>query len=227
MKVKAVISDLDDTLYPERDYVKSGFFAVAADIERRFGVRGVADKMLDLFDKERADVYGRTLDAFGIDRDDALIKEFVETYRTHKPNIKLADDVRETLARLRAAGYKLGIITDGEPNRQREKISALGLDKLVDGIIVTDELGGEAYRKPNPKAFELMLDKLGVAAEEAAYVGDNPKKDFAVKKYLPIKTVRLIGGGLYDECDFADGIMPDRTVKTITEIPTALGDDNG
>lgn len=227
MKVKAVIFDLDDTLYPERDYVKSGFFAVAADIERRFGVHGAADKMLELFDKERADVYGRTFDAFGIDRDDALIKGFVEIYRKHKPNIQLDDATRGVLTKLKARGCKLGIITDGEPNRQREKISALGLDKLVDDIIVTDELGGEAYRKPNPKAFELMLDKLCVAAEEAAYVGDNPKKDFAVKKYLPIKTVRLNSGGLYDDCDFADGIMPDRTVKTITEIPTALGDDNG
>ncbi len=227
MSIKAVIFDLDDTLYPEIDYVKSGFGVVAARIEERFGVNGVADKMLELFGTDRADVYGRTLAAFGIGRNEAFISELAEAYRSHIPNIKLDGAAVGVLAELGARGYKLGILTDGRPFGQRAKIFALGLDKLVDGIIVTDELGGEEYRKPDPKAFEFMLDRLGVAAEEAVYVGDNPNKDFAVKKYLPIKTVRIANGGFYADCACRDGIMPDRTVKTINEIPAAVGEING
>ena len=63
------------------------------------------------------------------------------------------------------------------------------MESLVDYIIVTDELGGVEYRKPNPRAFETMKEKLGVEYSEMCYVGDNIKKDFVAPEKLGMRSI--------------------------------------
>ncbi len=214
--IKAVVFDLDDTLYLEYDYVKSGFRAVAVELKRECGVSDAYGELLRLFDENREKVFDRYLAECGAAKG-LTAKRMVEIYRNHTPVLTLDSEAAQTLATLREKGYKLGIITDGEPTRQRVKISALGLTDSVDKIIVTDELGGKEFRKPNPKAFELMYEAFGITPEQMLYVGDNPQKDFAVKKYLPIKTAHYLGGGLY--CgEYRDDILPNVTVKSFSEI---------
>lgn len=86
-------------------------------------------------------------------------------------------------------GKMLGLITDGRPHDQWNKIYALGIDKIMDYIIVTDELGGIAFRKPNPHTYEVMREELGVEYSQMVYVGDNLNKDFTAPKRLGIKPV--------------------------------------
>lgn len=95
-------------------------------------------------------------------------------------------------------GYKIGIITDGRPEGQRAKIEALGLEKLVDQIIVTDELGGVEMRKPNPTSFCLMSELLGTEYKDMCYVGDNAQKDFIAPLQLNMRCLWVRNGeGLY------------------------------
>lgn len=102
------------------------------------------------------------------------------------------------LGGFRQQGRRLGIITDGRPEGQRAKIQALGLEQMVDHIIVTDELGGIEYRKPHPLAFQQMQEKLGVPYERMCYVGDNIKKDFIAPQKLGMRAIHLINrDGLY------------------------------
>lgn len=222
MKIKAVIFDLDDTLYPEADYVKSGFGEVENTIEKKFGLKNIKGKLFEYFLLDKTDVYGRFLRNNGVVFTDSDIKELAESYRAHKPELKLLPEVKDMLLTLRANGCKTGIITDGRPLQQNAKIDALGLRGLVDEVIVTDELGGPNFRKPNPLAFDLMCKNLCVDPEEMVYVGDNPKKDFAVKKYLPVYTVYVRNCGLYKDAGFYDGITPDFIVNRITEILTLI-----
>lgn len=70
------------------------------------------------------------------------------------------------LEKLKSKNIKTGIITDGYAITQKQKIHALNAEKLFGEIIVTDELGGKKFWKPNPKAFEIMSNKLNVAFEE-------------------------------------------------------------
>ena len=172
--IKAIIFDLDDTLYYEIDYVKSGFMAIAKD----FGDESIAIKLMSLFEQDKKNVYQR----YGFSKEDC--DKCIKIYRSHKPEISLSNETKETISDLKARGYKLGIITDGRPEGQWNKIYALGLEKMVDQIIVTDELGGVEFRKPNPKAFELMQELLDVEFCEMMYVGDNPAKDFIAPKNL-------------------------------------------
>lgn len=84
---------------------------------------------------------------------------------------------------------KVGIITDGRPEGQRNKITALGLEEYVEEIIITDELGGTEYRKPCDKAFRIMQEKMGVKFERTLYIGDNLKKDFQAPLQLGMRAV--------------------------------------
>lgn len=177
--IRAVVFDLDDTLYPEIEYVKSGFSAVSRRIKEDYG-RECFDLMLDLFNRDRADVYNRTLDELNVSYDKSYVQRLIEIYRNHKPKLTLSAETRQALISLREGGYMLGIITDGRPHQQRAKIQALGLGGLVDSIIITDELGGEQFRKPCKKAFEIMCERFCIQPCQMVYVGDNPKKDFYI-----------------------------------------------
>lgn len=88
---------------------------------------------------------------------------------------------------LKNKGIKVGIITDGRPGGQRKKLKALGLDEMIDDIIVTDELGGIQFRKPNDISFRIMQNRWRIPFEQIVYVGDNPSKDFQAPKQLGMR----------------------------------------
>lgn len=183
-KVEAVIFDLDDTMYSEKDYVRSGYRAVAKLLPE---VDGAEEKLWSAFEKRQVAI-NTLLSDEGIYTEE-LKEKCLRAYRSHLPDIKLYDGVADMLISLRTKGIKIGIITDGRPEGQRNKIRALGLDELVDEIIVTDEIGGEAFRKPCDISFRIMQRKLNVPFETMTYVGDNLDKDFAAPRQLGMQTV--------------------------------------
>ncbi|MCM1367590.1 MAG: HAD-IA family hydrolase [Roseburia sp.] len=209
--IRAVVFDMDDTLYGEYDYVLSGFAAAAAEAERAYGITDAARELISLFAENSRGVFGRFLRAHGAPSDAEA--RLVEVYRNHAPDISLYPDAKRALVALRERGYKTGVITDGDGERQRKKADALGLFALVDAFAVTDA----DKQKPQPDAFIKTAEALGVGAEQMMYVGDNPSKDFAVKKYLPVTTVRVVRG-LYADCEYAEGILPDYTVSDMSEL---------
>lgn len=177
--IDAVIFDLDDTLYPEKDYVRSGFKMIGQLLNRP----DLEEKMWKIFEQG-----GRAIDE--VLEAEGLIgqKEIaLRTYRFQNPEIKLFEGVAQLLERLKAEGKKTGIITDGRPEGQRAKLKALNLQ--VDEVIITDELGGVEFRKPNETAFRLMQQRFGVPFERLVYIGDNQKKDFAAPKKLGMKWI--------------------------------------
>lgn len=191
--LKAVIFDLDDTLYNEKEYVFSGYSAVAAILPQ---VADAQMKMQNAFENNRHAI-DEVLTLEGIYTEE-LKQRCLEVYRNHFPDIHLNDDVLQVLEQLKMKGYWTGIITDGRPEGQRMKIKTLGLEKYFDHIIVTDELGGIEYRKPNTKAFEMMKELLGVEYTEMCYIGDNQKKDFVAPLMLKIKSIHIVNkDGIY------------------------------
>ena len=184
--LKAIVFDLDDTLYSEKEYVKSGYAVVAQLLPN---VENAEDKLWKAFEEKKAaiDDVLRSENIYS----EELKKKCLEAYRFHRPNIHLYAGASEMLTRLRKKGFLIGIITDGRPEGQRAKIKALGLDELVDSIIVTDELGGAEYRKPNKVAFVKMCEMLGVKYEEMCYIGDNINKDFVAPEMIGMKCIFL------------------------------------
>ena len=184
MPVRGVIFDLDDTLFQEKDYVRSGYAAVASYLPE---VENTADRLWSYF-KEGKPVIDCLLKEKGLDiQRDYLLS----VYRCHKPSITLSEETRGLLAELRKTGLKLGVITDGRPEGQRNKIAALGLDDLVDDIIITDELGGTQFRKPNNISFRIMQQRWDIPFGQLLYVGDNLAKDFQTPKQLGMRSIWL------------------------------------
>ncbi len=182
--LKAVIFDLDDTLYSEKEYVKSGYCEVAKILPR---ILDAKEKLWRAFEEKKSAI-DELLTSENI-YTEQLKQKCLETYRRHFPNVHLYAGVAEMLHLLRQKGYLIGIITDGRPEGQRAKIKALDLGKYIDHIIVTDELGGVEWRKPNEKAFMLMKEWFGVEFSEMCYVGDNVKKDFIAPEGLGMQSI--------------------------------------
>lgn len=182
--LKAVIFDLDDTLYSEKEYVRSGYGKIAKVIPQ---VEDAAEKLWTLFEEKKPAI-DELLKKEKIDSEEVK-QACLHAYRYQIPDIHLYEGVAKMLKEFRASGLKLGIITDGRPEGQRAKLQVLSLETLVDEIIVTDEFGGAEFRKPNPIAFETMKERLGVEYAEMCYVGDNTKKDFIAPDQLGMRSI--------------------------------------
>ncbi len=180
----AVIFDLDDTLYSEKDYVRSGY----AEIARHYPqIENMAEKLWAAFES------GEKAIDFVLSQEGLLSPEnlsrCVSLYRNHMPQITAYPQATDLLRLLRSKNIRLGLITDGRPEGQRAKIAALQLGSFFEKIIITDELGGVSFRKPNPEAFRQMQCHFGVPFEKMVYVGDNPQKDFTAPKLLGMGAV--------------------------------------
>ena len=142
--------------------------------------------------------------------------EVLKIYRSHKPNIHLYDGVAKMIEELKRKGIKVGIITDGRPEGQRNKLEALGLDQMVDDIVITDELGGVQFRKPCDIAFRIMITRWRMNPADVIYVGDNPVKDFQAPKQLGMKWI------LYKNADGLYTSSKENGISSMEEIKNCL-----
>lgn len=190
--------DLDDTLYKERDFVASGYRAIARELAAS-NPAFIYDEMVHVmstapvnpFDSLEEYLVNRSLQQSAINIHD--IKWMVETYRNHHPDITLSSDVAAMLSGLKSQGYDLALITDGRAATQANKIRALGLGAFIPerNISISGLIGAEKYM---PEPFERMM-ALNPGVERYIYVGDNPMKDFVWPNRLGWMTVQLLDDG--------------------------------
>lgn len=183
-KAKAVLWDLDDTLYSRVDAARQTFPGMFRELL-------YTDKS-DSFIAEAVDymmtkVYRNTMvheDAFN-----ALLKKYPPDkpyvhsdcvdyyYENISKFAKPFDEQIAVIKKLREMGIKTAIVTNVADDRvefQRRKITALGIEDLFDVIVFSGEL---KIHKPDRRIFEHAAKLLGVSANECVYVGDNPDAD--------------------------------------------------
>ena len=215
--IKAVVFDLDDTLYKERDFVYSGFMEVAKYLGKKFSLNAdnIYKLILDIFhEKGRGKVFNILCDKYSLDES---VDKLVEIYRNNIPDIKLYDDAIYILERLKDT-YSLGIITDGKNTVQWNKIKALDVEKYIDKIIVTDDYGKE-YWKPSKEPYKDLIKHFNVEPEECIYVGDNPNKDFISANRLGIYTVRIIRQvGDHMDTTMSNEYEADYRIRSLVEL---------
>jgi putative hydrolase of the HAD superfamily len=189
-KVRCVVFDVDDTLYLERDYVRSGFRWVGEWTRDNLGIDDFAEVAWHVFEEgTRGSTFDVVLRRRGIEPTSELVGRLVDLYRTHEPDIELLPDARECLNRL-AGRLAVATLTDGPLESQRAKARALDLARWVDPIVFTAELGA-SFSKPHTRGFEVIEEMTGCSGEECVYVADNPLKDFVAPRMLRWKTVRV------------------------------------
>ena len=186
----AVIFDLDDTLYPHVQHVHSGFAAVAAYVDRHYGVPAKDAYATLRRVREtgwRGCEFQRLCEVVRLDA--AIVPDLVRRYNSHRPQLWLRHDALAVLRALRQRGWRTAILTKGDPSTQAAKIRTLGLDSLVDDVVHADEHapGGEPAREP----FLEVLRRLHVAPCDAVMVGADPVTDIEGAQAAGIRTIFL------------------------------------
>ena len=181
------VFDLDDTLYPERDYVLSALSFAAGIVDQLYRVSSPRDRLLEYMNLNVSDPIG----ALWVDENLPISAkaEVVAAMRAHIPDIALRDSALQLLEKLRRQGRGFSIVTDGRSVTQRAKLAAL---RCLDAkfISISEEVGLE---KTNVLRFLPVEAKF--PASKYIYVGDNPAKDFIAPNKLNWTTVMLIDDG--------------------------------
>lgn len=188
-----IVFDLDDTLYDEKSYVKSGFSAVADFMHRKWKVfaKEAYDFMLEALEKKgRGHIFDEVLRHYNI-FSKANVKKCLSTYHFHQPKISLFPDAERCLRRFK--NYPLYIVTDGNKIVQHKKILALNLNHMVKKVIITYR-HGRKNSKPSPYCFFKIAEWEKVKPRQILCIGDDPNKDFIGIKPLGFKTIRILRG---------------------------------
>ena len=182
MKTKALVIDLDDTLYSELDFLKSAYLDIASKLD---------DENQDLLYCEMISLYYDNKDVFQVLENKYGVSKSIllDWYRFHFPKITLFENVKEVLDLL-SKEFLFAIITDGRSVTQRNKIKALGLEDYMFKIVISEEINST---KPNEKNFLEIEKKL--KCKYYIYIGDNPKKDFITPNRLGWDTICLKNNG--------------------------------
>jgi putative hydrolase of the HAD superfamily len=225
MVIRGIAFDIDDTLYLERDYVRSGFAEVARIAGRSHEeVRRLTAWLDDAFEAGvRGDTFDRLLAAFPSVAQRFDTPALVDAYRRHRPDITLLAGTTETLTELGRRGIRLAVVSDGPLPSQAAKAGALGLDRWFDPIILTAALGA-GHAKPGVAAFESIERAWGLVGPRLCYIGDNPEKDFGGPRRLGWRTVRLRQPGqLRWATDAPDGEAADHEIAAPADLLALLG----
>ena len=124
--------------------------------------------------------------------------------------------VREVLDVLRDR-FPLAIVTDAQSTYARGELHKVGLLGYFDPIIVSGDYG---YRKPDPRLFQLALNGMAVAAENALYVGNDMYRDIYGAREARLTTVMFDsdqGEKTYRDC------TPDYTITDFRDLLQILG----
>lgn len=159
----------------------------------------------------RVEAWRTSLAEHGV-ADEDLARALAERYRgehaAHRVPYPETMEVLGTLGRR----VRLGLLTNGASDLQREKARSAGLERFFDWVTVSGDVGAG---KPDARVFRAVLAGLGVGPEEAVMVGDNPARDIAGARALGMRSVWVDRTA----ARLTDGIVPDARVATLAEVP--------
>jgi len=215
-----LVFDLDDTLYREVDYQRSGIKYLAGLTSELAGI-SVADKLWDFYLQDpKADHLGYICKL--IDWPLSFKDSLLWAYRLHNPDISLDKDTEQFVESMRSRCHAMAIVTDGRVASQMAKIMALGLDWMPVFI-------SEAWNSPKPEPVRFIEIQKRWPNKALVYVADNPEKDFLAPNDLGWTTIGLRDSGrnihsqtLAERFD-RETHMPQHWVNDLSEISELIG----
>ncbi|MDX3403406.1 HAD family hydrolase [Streptomyces sp. ME01-18h] len=179
--------DLDGTLADRQSALSDALTCLCRS--RALGPDAERWLRIELADRATVNDFTRLRDAFGLEASATdLWQEYVDLMSAA---VTCRPEVLEGLARLRAAGWTIGIITNGAGDIQRAKLAGTGLASLADGVAVSGDL---EIRKPDLRLFELAASRCGVSLADGGWmVGDNPAGDIGGGHQAGLRTIWLRG----------------------------------
>lgn len=222
-KIKAILFDLDDTLFDCCGSLVEAARRRAAHAMVEAGLPCSEDEAYQM-QLELAEQHGPRYDVF-----DAMAGHFampaslaevaLAAYNSGQvSDIEPFPDVPETLAELRAQGYKLLLYTTGVYARQQTKIDVLGIGELFDDILINDYETGH----PRDEGFLHLLAAHHLKPEEVVCVGDRIQSEIKTANSLGLFTVQMLHGRFKDLAPKSDLEEPDHKIAAIGELLAIL-----
>jgi putative hydrolase of the HAD superfamily len=205
MALRAVLFDIDDTLFSTTRFAKAArtnavraMIRVGLDLPEELVLKEL-DEVLAEFTSNYDHHYDQLLRrlrprALQSVNPALIVAAGVAAYHDTKfRELKPFEDVIPLLAALRGAGVITGIVTHGWTTKQAEKIVRLGLVPHLDprALFISEQLG---ISKPNPKIYQRACSDLNLRPTETMYVGDNPAHDIDPPNRIGMVTVRMRRG---------------------------------
>jgi 2-haloacid dehalogenase len=125
-------------------------------------------------------------------------------------------EVPDVLRRLKNAGLRTAILSNGSPKMLDAVVGASALDTLLDAVLSVEEVG---VYKPHPKVYELAVDRLGIPAAAIAFQSSNAWDAYAASAF----GMQVVWCNRYGQRPERLPGKPDRTVKSLAELPALVG----
>ena len=158
-----------------------------------------------------ADALDFALETLALDRP-GLRARLLDLYLT----LAAFPEVTDTLTRLRAAGLRTAILSNGTPAMLAAAVTAAGLGDLFDAALSVEEVG--AF-KPDPRVYQLAVDRLGFPAAAIAFVSSNGWDAHAASAF----GMRVVWCNRYGQRRERLPGAPDREITTLAELPALVG----
>lgn len=225
-QITTISFDADGTLWDFRKVMRHSLRYALAELRRLRPSTPDSlsiDKMIDLrnqvaeelngkvtnLEKVRLAAFEKTLQYIGV-VDDALAAYLNAVYLKHRfEDIQLYDDVIPTLDALKER-YKLGLLSNGNSYPER-----CGLENMFQFVVFSQDYGIE---KPDPRLFEIAMEKAGCNEREFLHVGDSIQSDVLGAKRAGARSVWLNREGGENDT----GIHADFEIASLTELLVAL-----
>jgi len=198
LNVKAVIFDIEDTLYDSSLQMRmTRLNAVRAMIEAGLPIDletgyKTLEEIVSQYGPHYTKHFDSLLERLGLRWNPAVIAAGVVAYReTSDVYLKPFPDTIPTLVRLRDQKYKLGVVSDGRSVKQWQKLIQLGVHHLFHSVVITEDLKATNL---STKQFIKCLEDLGVKPQESVYVSSRPNKEIRCANEAGIVTVRIRQG---------------------------------
>jgi putative hydrolase of the HAD superfamily len=161
-----------------------------------------------------ADAYRLFAPTAGLDPDDEHVAaEFLRTYLDEwSAPVRVVDGAPAMLERLAAAGHRNVLVSNThDADMVRRHLQAGGLLPHLTAVVTSVEIG---FRKPRPEIYAAALDPLGVAAEDAVFVGDTLRADYVGPTTFGIESYLIVPDG----DAHPDGLPLDRRLATVLDL---------
>jgi HAD superfamily hydrolase (TIGR01549 family) len=230
--VRAVLFDLDDTLFDHRGCSQDALEAARrchdslgamplADLERlhaAFLEQLHGDVMLGRVPLEdaRRERFRRLLAAAGATPQEALVARTAAAYRDRYKEVRRAVRGAGPLLAALAGRVRIGIVSNNLFDEQLEKLKLCGLEPFVDALIVSERVG---VSKPDPAIFAAALEHVACRADEAVMVGDSWTADIAGARAAGIRPIWFNPMALA----VPDGAEPVAQLRSLEPPDAAIG----
>ncbi len=232
MQIKAILFDLDNTLYPSKVIYDGGLHAIFEFLkseklflwtwEEFYDKNCQVRKELELLYKdfplsnERFIRFKKLLTACSVSYNVVFLKKIYDIYFSFlREHIVCEDWAINLLEFIKQKKLKLGIVSNGNTCHKIETLEVLGISQYFDTIVGTDMLG---IGKPNPEPFLEVMHDLQVNKDEVIYVWDSPINDILWANNLGIKTV------WFDrkEKEMPENIIPTYVIHQLIEFQSII-----